>query len=60
MNINQEKLFSIVGKKLNKKITKKELLEKHLESLWYNARPSLFYYVETRRDYNLITGEGAS
>jgi hypothetical protein len=53
MNINQEKLFNIVGKKLNSKFTKKELIQKHLESLWYNSRPQLFYDV-TREEYNLI------
>jgi hypothetical protein len=56
MYINQEKLFNIVGKKLNSKFTKKELIQKHLESLWYNSRPQLFYDV-TREEYNLITKE---
>lgn len=56
MNINQEKLFNIVGKKLNKNFTKKELIQKHLESLWYNARPQLFYDIN-REEYNLIVKE---
>ena len=56
MYINQEKLFNIVGKKLNSKYTKKELIQKHLESLWYNARPQLFYGVSTE-EYNSITKE---
>jgi hypothetical protein len=56
MNINQEKLFNIVGKKLNRKYTKEELIQKHLTSLWYNARPQLFYGVSTE-EYNLITKE---
>ena len=53
MEIDQEKLFNVVGKKLNSKFTKKELIQKHLESLWYNSRPQLFYDV-TREEYNLI------
>ena len=56
MNINQEKLFNVVGKKLNSKLTKQELIQKHLESLWYNSRPQLFYDV-TREEYNSIVKE---
>ena len=56
MNINQEKLFNIVGKKLNSKFTKKELIQKHLESLWYNSRPQLFYDIN-REEYNSIVKE---
>lgn len=56
MNINQEKLFNIVGKRLNSKFTKKELIQKHLTSLWYNSRPQLFYDV-TREEYNSIVKE---
>ena len=56
MEINQEKLFNIVGKKLNNKFTKKELIQKHLESLWYNSRPQLFNNV-TRKEYNSIVKE---
>jgi len=54
MYINQEKLFNIVGKKLNSKYTKKELIQKHLESLWYNARPQLFYGVSTEEYMSII------
>ena len=54
MNINQEKLFNIVGKKLNSKFTKKELIQKHLESLWYNSRPQLFYGVSTEEYMSII------
>ena len=56
MNINQEKLFNIVSKKLNSKFTKKELIQKHLESLWYNSRPQLFNYIN-REEYNSIVKE---
>lgn len=56
MNINQEKLFNIVGKKLNKNFTKKELIQKHLKLLWYNSRPQLFYDIN-REEYNSIVKE---
>ena len=56
MEIDQEKLFNVVGKKLNSRFTKKELLQKHLESLWYYSRPQLFYDV-TREEYNSIVKE---
>lgn len=54
MNINQEKLFNIVGKRLNSKYTKKELIQKHLTSLWYNARPQLFYGISTEEYKSII------
>lgn len=56
MEIDQEKLFNVVGKKLNSRFTKEELLQKHLESLWYYSRPQLFYDV-TREEYNSIVKE---
>tara|TARA_B110000908_G_scaffold30648_1_gene36339 strand:- start:1198 stop:1392 length:195 start_codon:yes stop_codon:yes gene_type:complete len=56
MKINKEKLFSLVGKKMNKEFTKKELIQQLLEARWYNARPTLFYGVD-KKEYNLIVEE---
>ena len=54
MNINKEKLFDILTKKLNRKWSKKELMALYLEDMFSNDRPRLFHFIN-ETEFKLIT-----